>query len=329
MGAFDDSLGVVSVAYVLAAMLFGMLNIQSFRYFEGFSKDRLTIKLLVGGVWILNVLQMVFIGHSLYHWMISNFGNPAAFNSSIWSFDVGILFTNIIVLAVELFFAFRVLTLSKNKWLSGIIAILSVCYWGFELASFVRKFQLGKISLFFRFEWIACTGLACAAAADLLIAGSLTFYLRQGRTGVRKTDSVINKLMMYAINTGLLTSIFAVIDMICFLTMPHNLIHDAMNIMVGKLYTISLLASLNVRANLRSSLNAESTGCNMSNFNAPEASRSGAAAGASPPIFAVVGAGSELAGVEIPKYFDFDRSSSTMPMVKLNESKISRCITQV
>ncbi|KAE9395343.1 hypothetical protein BT96DRAFT_997746 [Gymnopus androsaceus JB14] len=122
---------------------------------------------------------------------------------------------------------------------------------------------------------MASTGLACAAIADLLIAASLCFYLHKSHTGIRATDSVINKLLVYAINTGLLTSIFAVVDMICFLTMPHNLIHDAMNIMVGKLYTSSLLASLNVRTDLRSTLNVEPA-YSMSNFNASRASRSGA-----------------------------------------------------
>jgi len=117
---------------------------------------------------------------------------------------------------------------------------------------------------------------------------------------------------MYAINTGLLTSIFAVIDMIFFLTMPKNLIHDAMNIMVGKLYTISLLASLNVRTDLRSSLNAEPA-YNMSNFNASRASRSSARFSPATDVMA----GSNVVDI-LAQYVEFDSFPSTMSIPKEN-----------
>ncbi|KAE9395342.1 hypothetical protein BT96DRAFT_942518 [Gymnopus androsaceus JB14] len=44
MGAFDNTLGVTSIGYFIAAVLFGILNIQSFRYFEGYTKDWMVIK---------------------------------------------------------------------------------------------------------------------------------------------------------------------------------------------------------------------------------------------------------------------------------------------
>ncbi|KAF5365649.1 hypothetical protein D9758_003160 [Tetrapyrgos nigripes] len=142
------------------------------------------------------------------------------------------------------------------------------------IATLIRTFQLVKVALFHKFQWIASTGLACAAVADLLIAASLSFYLHRSRTGIRTTDSIINKLLLYAINTGLLTSIFALTDMICFLTMPNNLIHIAFNLMIGKLYTNSLLASLNVRDSLREELyDNGKAGYTMSTFEARVPSR--------------------------------------------------------
>ncbi|KAJ7643119.1 hypothetical protein DFH06DRAFT_602544 [Mycena polygramma] len=252
MGEFDTTLGALCVAYVLAWGLFGVMSMQSFTYFQKFVKDTVWLKSLVAFLWALDTLQLVLIGHVLYYWVITNYANPKVLAVSVWSFNIGILVTNFIVLIVELFLARRVYILSnKNKLLTGIIVILSFTYFGFELAVQVRTFQLKKISLFFEFQWIASVGLACAAAADLIIAASLCFYLLRSRTGIKTTDTMVNRLILYAMNTGLLTAIIVLVDMICFLTMPKNLIHIAFNLVVGKLYTNSLLATLNFRDTIR------------------------------------------------------------------------------
>ncbi|KAJ7266399.1 hypothetical protein B0H12DRAFT_1321017 [Mycena haematopus] len=272
MGAFDTTLGALCVSYVLAWGLFGVMSMQSFSYFQKFVKDTLWLKTLVAGLWMLDTLQLVLIGHVLYYWVITNYANPAVLAVSVWSFNIGILVTNTIVLIVELFLARRVFirrppslsmdfffsdtvvlpVSNRNYLLTGIIVLLSFTYFGFEMAVQVRTFQLKKLELFFEFQWIASVGLACASAADLIIAVSLSYYLWKSRTGIKKTDSIVNMLILYAMNTGLLTGICVLIDMICFLTMPSNLVHIAFNIVVGKLYTNSLLATLNFRDTIRS-----------------------------------------------------------------------------
>ncbi|KAJ7025191.1 hypothetical protein C8F04DRAFT_1269546 [Mycena alexandri] len=254
MGEFDTTLGALVVAYCLAWGLFGLMSMQSFNYFQKFVKDSWWLKGLVGILWALDTLQLVLIGDVLYYWVITNYNDPAILAVSTWSFNIGIAVTNLIVFIVELFLARRVYILSNNNiLLTGIIVLLSTLYFGFELAVQVRTFQLKEIRLFFEFQWIASVGLACAAAADLLIAISLSCYLLRSCTGIKTTDSIVNKLILYAMNTGLLTVIIVLIDMICFLTMPKNLLHIAFNLVAGKLYTNSLLASLNFRDTIRNS----------------------------------------------------------------------------
>ncbi|KAJ7610515.1 hypothetical protein FB45DRAFT_942621 [Roridomyces roridus] len=168
----------------------------------------------------------------LYDWLVINYGNPA-------SFQVGILLTNLIILIVEF---------DGNWILCSVIILLSL----FFFAAVVRMFQLQELALFYKFQWISSAGLACASMADVLIAVSLCWYLMKTRTGLQtKTDSIVTRLILYAINTGLLTSVVVLMDMICFLTMPDNLIHLSFNIMVGKLYSNSLLATLNFRNSVR------------------------------------------------------------------------------
>lgn len=73
------------------------------------------------------------------------------------------------------------------------------------------------------FQWVVYLGLALTVATDLIIALALCYYLRKMRSGsfhryvcrvllnsavvnvLSSTESMINNLMVYAVNTGLLT----------------------------------------------------------------------------------------------------------------------------
>jgi hypothetical protein len=53
-----------------------------------------------------------------------------------------------------------------------------------------------------------------AAAGDVLIAAMLCTMLHVQRTGFKKSDTMINKLMIFVVNTGLLTSVCAVMSLV-------------------------------------------------------------------------------------------------------------------
>ncbi|KAJ7206110.1 hypothetical protein GGX14DRAFT_397371 [Mycena pura] len=221
MGELDTTLGAIAVCYMLAWGLYGVMSTQTFSYFQKFNvSDSLWLKGLVAVLWLLDTLQLVLIGHVLYYWLITNYANPAVLADSVW-------FLTYRVFVCESSPAFashgsykKPAVSSGNRILSGIIVLLSFCYFGFEMA-----------------------------------------------VQVRTTDSLVNKLILYAMSTGLLTSCLVGHDLRTplkffgewfmtktqFLTMPNNLIHISFNIVVGKLYTNSLLASLNFRDVLRTS----------------------------------------------------------------------------
>ncbi|CAK5271273.1 unnamed protein product [Mycena citricolor] len=238
MGEYDTRLGALCVAYMLAWGLYGVMSIQSYRYYHIFVKDPLWIKTLVGGLWVLETLQLALIGSFLYFWVITNYANPAILADTTWTYNIGILVTNTIVIIVQLSAAASLL----SDHADARAAVSSLVVSGF----------LVKVELFYKFQTTASVGL--------------------GRTGMEVTDSVVNKLILYAMNTGTLTAIVVLVDMVCvrrlsssgsslplktapkFLTMPKNLIHIAFNVVSGKLYTNSLLATLNYRDTVRSQI---------------------------------------------------------------------------
>lgn len=63
-------------------------------------------------------------------------------------------------------------------------------------------------------------GLLCkladslGTAADVAIAITLCVLLFRGRTGARHSDTLINRLILYTVSTGLITGVFVVLDFV-------------------------------------------------------------------------------------------------------------------
>ncbi|OJT07350.1 hypothetical protein TRAPUB_1816 [Trametes pubescens] len=92
---------------------------------------------------------------------------------------------------------------------------------------------------------------AFAAAGDVTIAAILCTILHYSRTGFSKSNTLINRLMVFAVNTGLLTSICACLSLITILALPNTFIYITFFFLVGRMYSNSLMATLNARKSLR------------------------------------------------------------------------------
>ncbi|KAJ3746178.1 hypothetical protein DFH05DRAFT_1484028 [Lentinula detonsa] len=186
---------------------------------------------------------------------------------------------------VQSFLAHRVWQLSNgNMWIS-IPALLLVA------AEFVSVFVFAVIGLtrvhtFVELaeilKGLSITVNVLAAVGDTYIAGLLTLLLHTSRTGFRRSDSIINKLIIFSINTGALTSLCAIASMLSILLAPETFIYISFFFCMGRLYANSLLATLNVRSLIRKegSSNVQASGdtgsiplgaYNTSVFNPPSA----------------------------------------------------------
>jgi len=92
---------------------------------------------------------------------------------------------------------------------------------------------------------------ALAAAGDVLIAAILCAMLQKSRTGFKRSDTMINKLILFTMNTGLITSICAVASLISIIAAPTTLIYVGFYFTLGRFYANSLMATLNARQSIR------------------------------------------------------------------------------
>jgi len=101
--------------------------------------------------------------------------------------------------------------------------------------------------------WVFTLGLSLSSAVDIIITAWLCYFLRAIRRSAASTTMihVVDTLTLYTLENGSLTCVATTASLICWLTMPRNLVFLGLHFVIGKLYANSLLASLNTRKELR------------------------------------------------------------------------------
>ncbi|KAM5541049.1 hypothetical protein V8D89_005360 [Ganoderma adspersum] len=200
-------------------------------------------------VMCLECLHAAFSCHAAYFWLVSNFANPPALNISSALIVAGNL-----VFIVHCFFCYRVWAVSGRTY------IMPCIIFTLALASYALFVVSLKDKLFSNFghdtEQISTAGLSFKVATDVTIACSLGYFLHNHKSGMRRTDHLANQLIFWAVNIGVLTSIFDVL-VLAWSEATSNLIFLAIYTIVGNLYSNSLLATLNIREYARTQVLAE------------------------------------------------------------------------
>ncbi|CCM02726.1 uncharacterized protein FIBRA_04833 [Fibroporia radiculosa] len=201
-------------------------------------------------IWILDSLHIALITYSLYYYVVLKFGDPLAILEPSWGIMAMIMVSNVSNSIVRGVFSHRLWKLSRAMILPLLIGVLSlyIAADGFYFA--IRGLQIKSYYDIHHFSWSLYVGFAFEVLTDGMTTVSQCLLLRRLRTGIRCTDSVIAILIVYSINTGLFTSICAILCLATYIVFPYGFIYFAFYFMLSKLYVNSLLANLNARATI-------------------------------------------------------------------------------
>ncbi|KAJ3559461.1 hypothetical protein NM688_g334 [Phlebia brevispora] len=257
--------GPIFVGVVLNILLYGIMITQTFLYFTVYKKDKIWMKLFVASLFICDTLNTCFDITFLYEPLVNQFGNDDALASATWVFATDPAMTAIIALLVQSFFAWRVKVLTNNMIVTCVVVFCSICQCCGGLGTAIAVGIVPRFTEFHKFEVIVVVWLAFSAVTDTLITLALVWHLRRHKTGFSSTDDVVNKIIRLTVQTGMITAVCAIVDLIAFLATPTG-IHLIFNLPLSKLYTNSLMSSLNSRAGWKygsgigRGLNGESSG---------------------------------------------------------------------
>ncbi|KAF8232772.1 hypothetical protein L208DRAFT_1396836 [Tricholoma matsutake] len=248
--------GSILLGASFAYGLTGCLCLQCASYFKLYSEDRYMIKILVTVVLVLDLTHTSFICASLFHYFLTHFGDRDMIGQIPWSIAFTVVVTAIQTFIAHCFFAHRILKASRGNWyITGPIICLA---FGRLLAASVSTAEMLRVHTYSAFiqkypGWIFTLGLSLSSGTEIIITGWQLYFLRnlRGLTGSNLMIQAIDLLIRYTLETGALTCIATTVSLICWLSMPKNLVFLGLHFIIAKLYANSLLAALNTRRELR------------------------------------------------------------------------------
>ncbi|KAF7348633.1 hypothetical protein MVEN_01381300 [Mycena venus] len=269
----DVTIGAFQIGVLVSYVLFGVMTTQMYIYYTRFPDDSLKLKVLVAFVWqeisdlttsahlsasvnrVCELVHALCIGHTLYVWTISDYGHPERLITvTPKSFDMSLLSAGSMVACVQGFFAFRIYRFSRKIIIPIIILIMTFLRLVGTIVLFATAWKMRSMDGYIaQWRWLATCIWSVTAAIDLTITTTLVFLLHRERDNVhRRTAATVDKLILWTLETGFLTSMGEIIELACFIAMNNNFIWLALYAVAPRLFSNSLLASLNSRATLRS-----------------------------------------------------------------------------
>ncbi|KAH6909976.1 hypothetical protein BKA70DRAFT_1057668, partial [Coprinopsis sp. MPI-PUGE-AT-0042] len=244
--------GYMLTGVIINVTLLGVMIAQCYIYYTTYKRDRAWIKLFAAFLFLADVANSVVIYAYIYRVLVLGFGDFENLFVADWVFAAGPATTTIIGLSVQLFFAWRIRILTQQWWrvswiLVGVVCATSVTS---AVAGLVTSWNVSRYPRFDQFQKtrnVVSTWLASSAACDALITASLVTALKTHKTGSRRSDFIVDRIIRLTVQTGMITMIVAVIDMILFLVSLTCSRHLVFLYTLSKLYTNSLLSSLNAR----------------------------------------------------------------------------------
>ncbi|KAF7303426.1 hypothetical protein MIND_00571200 [Mycena indigotica] len=245
--------GLNLMGVLFNTLLYGLVLGQFLTYFNGSSrtKDPAWIRAIV---WMLLILDTIHSGVEFYAvWdvAVTNYGDLASFAIVNWVIPFTATADAVAALLTQAFLLYRVHSLTRNVALVAFLGTTSVLSFAFGCTAGIYSGILGTVEKFPPLVKWVILWLSFQSVSDLGISGALIFSLIRSRTGFRKTDAMINRLIYGAIETGVFASVFAMGDLFSFTFFRQSNLYLTFAYPIGRIYTNTLLHVLNSRDSIR------------------------------------------------------------------------------
>ncbi|KAF7301894.1 hypothetical protein MIND_00755400 [Mycena indigotica] len=242
--------GPLLVGIFFNLILYGVTVTQQLNYLQSSRRDAGWLRAFVWTIFIILTANTGFDMWIMYEPLILHYGAmPGKLPTAFVTQPLSVV---LVGFPVQVFFIWRIWTLGQVKIIPLIISLFALVslaggIWTTVMVPIVAEFR--NIPQLYR---SAEVWLIASAVTDLAIAVSLAAVLRSKKTGIGATDGIVDKIIRMTVQTGLITALCSVLDVICFLTLQGETVNFIWNIPLPKLYAICLLSTLNARETFRS-----------------------------------------------------------------------------
>ncbi|KAI0731883.1 hypothetical protein C8Q72DRAFT_882981 [Fomitopsis betulina] len=258
--SLNGSIGAALLGNLGAAILFGVTSVQAAVYFRHYSNDSAKWKYAVILLCLLDAAQLVLITVAIYSSLISYHVDPLSLSN--WSLKCHVAVSGVSNAIIRGLFCRRLWNFSQKNWVLVIfIAAGATVALAGSIEFSIQSFALGgDVFHLSSISWLLYASLAAGIVSDVTIAVSLCFFLHDTcRALDPRLKTMSRQIILYGINTCLLTSLCEISCLVTYAVLPYNLTFLALFFFLPKLLLNALLATLNSRSTLRTMSMSTST----------------------------------------------------------------------
>ncbi|KAJ7463285.1 hypothetical protein FB451DRAFT_1494252 [Mycena latifolia] len=230
--------------------LYGTLSVELYLYYKAFPKDRLALKCLVYGVYLVELAETIMITHDAFQMYGYGFADLEALTRmGIYWFDVPIL-GGLVSFIGQSFYAYRVKVLSNSRVIPVVILVISVISTVGAILTGAFCLDVGNLALLQDSRKVSvAAGVwnGASALCDVIIAVYMTYYLSRKVAGFRQTRTLISNIIRLSIETGSITALVAVSNVTLFFVFPGRTYYITP---IGPIYANCVLVVLNARCQI-------------------------------------------------------------------------------
>ncbi|KAJ7816493.1 hypothetical protein B0H14DRAFT_2844538 [Mycena olivaceomarginata] len=233
-------------------LLMGTLTVQTYTYWQNFEHDRKATKWLVAVLFFLELAETGFATHEAWYFSVENWGNFTALAGAPWTGYVHVIAVGVVSAMVQIFYAVRLSTLRKSfitKLLTGLIVLLALAQCTAATVATALNAKIPTLSELLKLHPVYSFWLVASFVTDILISGSMIWilYTAKNTAFTPTTNNLLDRLNINSVQTGGITAACAGVTLILFLKSTDTVYYGIPLYMLGKLYSNSLVATLNAR----------------------------------------------------------------------------------
>ncbi|KAK0457590.1 uncharacterized protein EV420DRAFT_1643926 [Desarmillaria tabescens] len=251
--SLGDTFGALFVGATIAAILFGIMNLQVLIYYKRYPNDWSLYRHSVALFWFLDTVHVALGTHALYYYLIDMSGNlrGALEANIIWSMRVQLVVKVWTIVFVQGVYAIRLWKLGRHfhkiiPWFVFLAVAASLGAGIFLSNDIYVTPNLASVSIITASIY---TFYSMIITADVIIALMMTYYLHKSRAAMHfaSTADLLLGLMRMVLATGIATSACSLFSLFTYIMWPKTLIFVAIDFILPRLYINSLLAMFNYR----------------------------------------------------------------------------------
>ncbi|KAH9916601.1 uncharacterized protein BXZ73DRAFT_105794 [Epithele typhae] len=280
-------LGPLLVGTLLNCFVYGIVFLHWIQYVLGPGRDRWPLRLLVHWCILVDSVHTGAMLWMLWQYSVANFANPDYISLVLWPLSACPVFAGpspstlhlplarslappswhdeisaprtadsarSVSMPIQQLFAWRIKRFTHSRLIHALIAALSFAAFAIGMTAGVLQLLETHLQNARTFVPHVATWLTLAALCDLLLTVILYTHLFKIKTGFRSTNTVIGRLMRSSIETTASSLLFIILYLVLFCVVPNTTFSAIFAMPLGRVYTVSLLSTLNSRSTLRDEL---------------------------------------------------------------------------